>query len=91
MNGDKVGLSSEKLFPYDSPLLPFVKIQTEIIFKEGGQVVVFVNNPGDFRAPEVIPELMQLVEHFEHATGSIGSASTHLWLIPYLSYVGIQV
>ncbi|KAM3718522.1 Patched-related protein [Dirofilaria immitis] len=86
----KVGLTSEKLFPYDSPLLPFVKIQTDIIFKEGGQVAVFVNNPGDMRNPEMIPEIMRLVNDFEHATGSIGSASTHLWFIPYLSYVGIQ-
>uniref|UniRef100_A0A915Q273 SSD domain-containing protein n=1 Tax=Setaria digitata TaxID=48799 RepID=A0A915Q273_9BILA len=86
----KIGLTSEKLFPYDSPLLPFVKLQAEIIFKEGGQVAVFINNPGDMRKPEVIPELMRLVNDFEHATGSIGSASTHLWFIPYLSYVGIQ-
>ncbi|VDK86837.1 unnamed protein product [Litomosoides sigmodontis] len=86
----KVGLTSEKLFSYDSPLLPFVKLQTEIIFKEGGQVAVFVNNPGDMRKPEIIPEIMRLVNDFEHATGSIGSASTHLWFIPYLSYVGIQ-
>ncbi|VIO94627.1 Patched family protein [Brugia malayi] len=86
----KVGLTSEKLFSYDSPLLPFVKLQTEIIFKEGGQVAVFVNNPGDMRKPEIIPEVMRLVNDFEHATGSIGSASTHLWFIPYLSYVGIQ-
>ncbi|CAG9540908.1 unnamed protein product [Cercopithifilaria johnstoni] len=86
----KVGLTSEKLFSSDSPLLPFVKLQTEIIFKEGGQVAIFVNNPGDMRKPEIIPEMMRLVNDFEHATGSIGSASTHLWFIPYLSYVGIQ-
>ncbi|VDN03860.1 unnamed protein product [Thelazia callipaeda] len=86
----KVGLSSEKLFPYDSPLLPFVKLQTEIIFKEGGQVTIFVNNPGDLRKPQMIPRIMRLVKHFEHATGSIGDESTHLWFIPYLSYIGIQ-
>lgn len=34
----KVGLSSEKLFMDDSEILPFVKIQSTIIFKEGGQV-----------------------------------------------------
>ncbi|EPB70340.1 patched family protein [Ancylostoma ceylanicum] len=34
----KVGLSSEKLFLDDSPLLELVRIQTNIIFKEGGQI-----------------------------------------------------
>lgn len=34
----QVGLSSEKLFLDDSPLLDLVRIQTNIIFKEGGQV-----------------------------------------------------
>lgn len=33
-----VGLSSEKLFLDDSPLLPLVRLQTNVIFKEGGQV-----------------------------------------------------
>ncbi|KAK6031882.1 patched family protein, partial [Ostertagia ostertagi] len=33
----KVGLSSEKLFLDDSPLLELVRIQTNVIFKEGGQ------------------------------------------------------
>ena len=36
----KVGLSSEKLFLDDSPLLELVRIQTNIIFKEGGQVLI---------------------------------------------------
>lgn len=35
----QVGLTSEKLFLDDSPLLPFVKIQRDIIFREGGQVM----------------------------------------------------
>lgn len=34
----KVGLTSEKLFLDDSPLLDLVKLQTDVIFKEGGQV-----------------------------------------------------
>uniref|UniRef100_A0AC35EXK8 SSD domain-containing protein n=1 Tax=Panagrolaimus sp. PS1159 TaxID=55785 RepID=A0AC35EXK8_9BILA len=34
----KVGLTSEKLFLDDSPLLELVKLQTNIIFKEGGQM-----------------------------------------------------
>ncbi|VDK55903.1 unnamed protein product [Anisakis simplex] len=36
-----VGLTSEKLLAYDSPLLPFVKIQRDIIFREGGQKFFF--------------------------------------------------
>ena len=34
----KVGLTSEKLFLDDSPLLELVRLQTNVIFKEGGQV-----------------------------------------------------
>lgn len=34
----KVGLTSEKLFLDDSPLLELVRLQTDVIFKEGGQV-----------------------------------------------------
>ncbi|KHN88590.1 Patched domain-containing protein 3 [Toxocara canis] len=86
----KVGLTSEKLFLDDSPLLPFVRIQRDIIFREGGQVIVFVNNPGDLRRRDAVPEVMRLLDRFEHATGSVGSVSTHMWLFAYLPYVGIQ-
>uniref|UniRef100_A0A915A5H4 Secreted protein n=2 Tax=Parascaris univalens TaxID=6257 RepID=A0A915A5H4_PARUN len=86
----KVGLTSEKLFLDDSPLLPFVKIQRDIIFREGGQVIVFVNNPKDLRQQDAVPEVMRLLKRFEHATGSVGSVSTQMWLFAYLPYVGIQ-
>lgn len=36
----KVGLTSEKLFLDDSPLLELVRLQTDVIFKEGGQVLI---------------------------------------------------
>lgn len=36
-----IGMSSEKLYLSDSPLLPLVYLQREIIFKEGGQVILF--------------------------------------------------
>uniref|UniRef100_F1KSQ4 Patched domain-containing protein 3 n=1 Tax=Ascaris suum TaxID=6253 RepID=F1KSQ4_ASCSU len=86
----RVGLTSEKLFLDDSPLLPFVKIQRDIIFREGGQVIVFVNNPKDLRQRDAVPEVMRLLDRFEHATGSVGSVSTQMWLFAYLPYVGIQ-
>lgn len=34
---------------------------------------------------------MRLLDRFEHATGSVGSVSTQMWLFAYLPYVGIQV
>ncbi|TMS35729.1 hypothetical protein L596_003063 [Steinernema carpocapsae] len=86
----KVGLSSEKLFLDDSPLLDLVRMQTNIIFKEGGQVAVFVNKPGNLSDPEAVPEIMGILDRFEHATGSVGSSSTHMWLLPYLPFVGLQ-
>ncbi|GMR36306.1 hypothetical protein PMAYCL1PPCAC_06501 [Pristionchus mayeri] len=86
----KVGLTSEKLFMDDSPLLPLVKLQTEVIFKEGGQVAVFVNNPGDLTDPDAVPEIMRILTRFENANNSVGSASTHMWLLPYLPYIGLQ-
>ncbi|KIH64071.1 hypothetical protein ANCDUO_05622, partial [Ancylostoma duodenale] len=84
----KVGLSSEKLFLDDSPLLELVRIQTNIIFKEGGQVAVFVNNPSDMHLPETVPEIMRILRRFETTNNSVGAASTHMWLLPYLPYVG---
>ncbi|KAK0396036.1 hypothetical protein QR680_001538 [Steinernema hermaphroditum] len=86
----KVGLSSEKLFLDDSPLLDLVRMQTNIIFKEGGQVAVFVNRPGNLTEPEAVSEIMGILDRFEHASGSVGSSSTHMWLLPYLPYVGLQ-
>ncbi|VDN50593.1 unnamed protein product, partial [Dracunculus medinensis] len=86
----KVGLSSEKLFMDDSEILPFVKIQSTIIFKEGGQVLVFVNKPGDLTEKEAVPKIMQLLNRFEKASGSVGPISTHMWLFSYLPYTGIQ-
>lgn len=67
-----------------------VNIQTNIIFKEGGQMAVFVNNPGDLRKPDSVPELMRILERFEHAAGSVGSSSTQMWLNPYLPFIGLQ-
>jgi len=103
----RVGLTSEKLFLDDSPLLPLVRLQTEVIFKEGGQVseemesylvatstahqlptllqiAIFVNNPGDLRRPEAVPEIMRILDRFERAPGSVGQSSTQMWLNPYL-------
>lgn len=85
-----VGLSSEKLFLDDSPLLPLVRLQTNVIFKEGGQVAVFVNNPGNMSEPDAVPEIMRILRRFEVANNSVGAASTHMWLLPYLPYVGEQ-
>uniref|UniRef100_A0A915DZY2 SSD domain-containing protein n=1 Tax=Ditylenchus dipsaci TaxID=166011 RepID=A0A915DZY2_9BILA len=81
----KVGLTSEKLFLDDSPLLELVRLQTNVIFKEGGQMAVFVNNPGDLKHPDAIPDLMKILDRFERATGS-----TQMWLNPYLPFVGLQ-
>jgi hypothetical protein len=85
-----VGLSSEKLFLDDSPLLELVRLQSNIIFKEGGQMAVFFNNPGDLSKPDAIPNIMRILEHFEHAHGAVGSSSTQMWLAPYLPYIGLQ-
>lgn len=38
----QIGMSSEKLFLADSPLLALVYLQRQIIFKEGGQVIRFL-------------------------------------------------
>ncbi|CAD6191482.1 unnamed protein product [Caenorhabditis auriculariae] len=86
----EVGLSSEKLFLDDSPLLELVRIQTNVIFKEGGQVAIFVNNPGNMSEPDAVPEIMRILRRFETANNSVGAASTHMWLLPYLPYVGEQ-
>nr|CDJ96693.1 Patched domain containing protein [Haemonchus contortus] len=84
----KVGLSSEKLFLDDSPLLELVRMQTNVIFKEGGQVAIFVNSPGNMHLRESVPEIMRILRRFETANNSVGAASTHMWLLPYLPYVG---
>uniref|UniRef100_A0A0K0EN34 SSD domain-containing protein n=1 Tax=Strongyloides stercoralis TaxID=6248 RepID=A0A0K0EN34_STRER len=86
----KVGLTSEKLFLDDSPLLPLVKIQNNIIFKEGGQMIVFVNNPGNLSNPEAIPEIMKILNKFETSLRSVGPSSTQMWLNAYLPFIGLQ-
>ncbi|KAI6230262.1 SSD domain-containing protein [Aphelenchoides fujianensis] len=82
----RVGLSSEKLFLDDSPLLEL----SNIIFKEGGQMAVFFNNPGDLSHPATVPKIMKILEHFERAPGAVGSSSTQMWLSPYLPFIGLQ-
>ncbi|CAD5210926.1 unnamed protein product [Bursaphelenchus okinawaensis] len=86
----EVGLSSEKLFLDDSPLLELVRLQTNVIFKEGGQMAVFINSPGDLREPDKIPKIMRILEHFERAEGSVGPSSTQMWLNTYLPFIGLQ-
>uniref|UniRef100_A0A0N5A349 SSD domain-containing protein n=1 Tax=Parastrongyloides trichosuri TaxID=131310 RepID=A0A0N5A349_PARTI len=86
----KVGLTSEKLFLDDSPLLPLVRIQNNIIFKEGGQMIVFVNNPGNLSNPEAISEIMKILHKFETSLGSVGPSSSQMWLNTYLPFIGLQ-
>uniref|UniRef100_A0A7E4VBG7 SSD domain-containing protein n=1 Tax=Panagrellus redivivus TaxID=6233 RepID=A0A7E4VBG7_PANRE len=86
----RVGLTSEKLFLDDSPLLELVRLQTNIIFREGGQMALFVNNPGNLSEPDAIPNLMRLLEKYETALGSVGPSSTQMWLTPYLPFIGLQ-
>lgn len=54
-------------------------------------MAVFVNNPGNLRQPDAIPEIMRILDRFEHAALSVGSSSTQMWLNPYLPFVGLQV
>ncbi|VDO43813.1 unnamed protein product [Haemonchus placei] len=37
---------------------------------------------------ESVPEIMRILRRFETANNSVGAASTHMWLLPYLPYVG---
>ncbi|KAH7723514.1 CBN-PTR-18 protein [Aphelenchoides avenae] len=86
----KVGLTSEKLFLDDSPLLELVYLQNNVIFREGGQFGVFVNKPGDLSKPDAVPEIMRILDRFEHAPKSVGTSSTQMWLNPYLPFIGLQ-
>jgi len=52
---------------------------------------VFINNPGDLRHPDAVPEIMKILERFEHAYGSVGASSTQMWLNTYLPFIGLQV
>lgn len=52
---------------------------------------VFVNNPGNLRDQNAVPEIMKILDRFERATGSVGSSSTQMWLNHYLPYIGLQV
>lgn len=52
---------------------------------------MFVNKPGDLTEKEAVPKIMQLLNRFEKASGSVGPISTHMWLFSYLPYTGIQV
>ncbi|KHJ99683.1 hypothetical protein OESDEN_00337 [Oesophagostomum dentatum] len=38
--------------------------------------------------PETVPEIMRILRRFETTNNSVGAASTHMWLLPYLPYVG---
>ncbi|KAK6014617.1 hypothetical protein OSTOST_19995, partial [Ostertagia ostertagi] len=76
----KVGLSSEKLFLTTHTLRACLEFQTN--------VAVFVNNPSNMHHRETVPEIMRILRRFETANNSVGAASTHMWLLPYLPYVG---
>ena len=41
--------------------------------------------------PDKVPEIMRILRRFETANNSVGPASTHIWLLPYLPYVGEKV
>ncbi len=87
----RVELSPDKLFLEDSPLHFVIYVQNTFLFKESGQLSIFVSNPGNLNDRGRLHRLMSLVDEFENIPGySMGTESTAIWLRQYMPFVGFQ-
>ncbi|VDK89164.1 unnamed protein product [Litomosoides sigmodontis] len=82
----KIELTSEKLFPLDSPLIELNNLLQWYQVPEHTMAQFYVNNPGDLSDPARLGRLNQMVSELELMNGSWGSESTNYFIRDFIEY-----
>uniref|UniRef100_A0A1I7VY97 SSD domain-containing protein n=1 Tax=Loa loa TaxID=7209 RepID=A0A1I7VY97_LOALO len=82
----KIELTSEKLFPLDSPLIELNNLLQSYQIPEHTVAQFYVNNPGNLSDVYRLQRLNQMVSELEHMNGSWGAKSTNYFIRDFIDY-----
>ncbi|VDN02756.1 unnamed protein product [Thelazia callipaeda] len=82
----KIELTSEKLFPMDSPLIQTNHLLQAYQVPEHTVAQFYVSNPGNLSNPLRLDRLNQMVSELEHLKGSWGPESTNYFIRDFIDY-----
>ncbi len=86
----RIYLSSRKLFLQGSSQIYAADVQDLYVYKEGGQVNLFISNPGDLRNQSRLKQVMDFVGLFEKHEHSMGRDASNFWIRHYMPFIGYQ-
>uniref|UniRef100_A0A0R3RJH1 SSD domain-containing protein n=1 Tax=Elaeophora elaphi TaxID=1147741 RepID=A0A0R3RJH1_9BILA len=82
----KVELTSEKLFPLDSPLIELNELLQWYQVPEHTTAQFYVNNPGNLSDVKRLQRLNEMVSELELMNGAWGSESTNYFIRDFIEY-----
>ncbi|KAL3998475.1 Patched family protein [Acanthocheilonema viteae] len=82
----KIELTSEKLFPLDSPLIELNNLLQWYQIPQHTMAQFYVNNPGNLSDVDRLQRLNQMVSELELMNGSWGSESTNYFIRDFIDY-----
>uniref|UniRef100_A0A914Z2T0 SSD domain-containing protein n=1 Tax=Panagrolaimus superbus TaxID=310955 RepID=A0A914Z2T0_9BILA len=86
-----IHLSTQKLFPQDSPLLTLDKLRIKYQVPHFTMATVFINNPGNFSNPTRLQRMNQFVGDMEQLPGAWGPVATKYFIRDFLQFENIDV
>ncbi|VDO20326.1 unnamed protein product [Brugia timori] len=82
----KIELTSEKLFPLDSPLIELNDLLQWYQIPEHTMPQFYVNNPGNLSNMYRFQRLNQMIYELEHMNGSWGAQSTNYFIRDFIDF-----
>uniref|UniRef100_A0AAF5PZS6 SSD domain-containing protein n=3 Tax=Wuchereria bancrofti TaxID=6293 RepID=A0AAF5PZS6_WUCBA len=82
----RIELTSEKLYPLDSPLIEFNDLLQWYQIPEHTMPQFYVNNPGNLSNMYRFQRLNQMVYELEHMNGSWGAQSTNYFIRDFIDF-----
>uniref|UniRef100_A0A914PG60 SSD domain-containing protein n=1 Tax=Panagrolaimus davidi TaxID=227884 RepID=A0A914PG60_9BILA len=86
-----IHLSTQKLFPQDSPLLALDKLRVKYQVPHFTMATVFINNPGNFSDHKRLERMNQFVGDMESLHGGWGPVSTKYWIRDFLNFENTDI
>uniref|UniRef100_A0AC34F554 SSD domain-containing protein n=1 Tax=Panagrolaimus sp. ES5 TaxID=591445 RepID=A0AC34F554_9BILA len=86
-----IHLSTQKLFPQDSPLLALDKLRIKYQVPHFTMATVFINNPGNFSNPARLQRMNEFVGDMEQLPGGWGPVATKYFVRDFLQFENIDV
>ncbi|VDN52709.1 unnamed protein product [Dracunculus medinensis] len=83
----KAGLTPEKLFLSDSPLIEMNAIRDKYVLPAYTFVNIFVNNPGNLNDPKRVSIIKEMISEFEAMPECNGAEFSHFWIRDYEAYL----